>query len=91
MSKAIQYVIIAACLVGAAYLGGRALVAKENNRIDRATTFNYKVAYEKSKRDARQVKAELHRIQTDSRYYEQIIRENLGWIKEGEEIYIIEE
>ncbi len=91
MNKAIQYVFIAACLVGAAYLFGRALVARDNNRIDRATTFSYKVAYEKSKRDALQAKAELHRIQTDPRYYEQIIRENLGWIKDGEEIYIIEE
>jgi hypothetical protein len=52
MNKAIQYVFIAACLVGAAYLFGRALVARDNNRIDRATTFSYKVAYEKSKRDA---------------------------------------
>ena len=86
-----QWLLIGVMLVAIGGISGRVYLSWQNNHREAATTAQYQEHLDDTTQEVEDLKEELDRLRTEDSYYEQLIREELGWVKDGEVIYIIDD
>ncbi len=89
--KAVEWLIAIFILWGIGVTAGKIYVAYGEYKKNAKATARQELKLDELKRQVSVLQEEVYRLNNDHQYYEQLIRESLGWVKQGEKIFIIQE